>query len=52
MMLNANEMLQRNDVVDAKKLYLKTRDLYIKLEYHEKKEIYGELTELYNKLKK
>lgn len=52
MMLKANEMLQRNDIGNAKKIYLKTRELYIKLEYHEKKEIYDELTELYNKLKK
>ena len=48
----ADKALQNNDIVRAKKLYLKTRDLYIKLEYLEKKEIYNELTALYNKLSK
>src|SRR3989338_1917321 len=52
MLLRANGALAGNNIENAKKLYLKTRELYIKLEYHEKKEIYDELMEIYNKLKK
>jgi hypothetical protein len=48
----ADKALQNNDILKAKKLYLKTRGRYIKLEYLEKKEIYNELTMLYNKLSK
>ncbi len=51
MMLNANNALMGNDTGMAKKLYLKTREIYINLEYHEKKELYDELMDLYNKLK-
>ncbi len=50
LLLKANKAIESNDIAKAKKLYLKTRDTYIRLEYLEKKEIYGELTELYNKL--
>ena len=32
------------------KFYLKSRELYTKLEYNEKKEIYSQLMEMYNKL--
>ena len=52
LMLEANDALQKNDFGRAKKLYLKTRELYIKLEYHEKKEIYNALNALYDILKK
>mgnify|MGYP001234521364 CR=1 FL=1 len=52
LLLKANDVLGHKDVPAAKKLYLKTRELYIKLEYDEKMEIYNELTALYNKLKK
>ena len=34
----------------AKSLYSKARNVYIKCSYHERKEIYAPLTELYNKL--
>ncbi len=47
-----DKALQNNDIARAKKLYSKTRNMYTKLEYLEKKEIYGELTALYNKLGK
>jgi len=51
LLLRSHETLQ-NDINKAKKLYVKAMDFYIKLEYHEKKEIYKDLTELYNKLRK
>lgn len=47
---NAKAALAKNDMVKAKKLYLKASEEYIKLEYSEKKEVYGSLTELYKKL--
>ena len=52
LMLEANDALQKDDFGKAKNLYLKTRELYIKLEYHEKKEIYNALNALYDILKK
>jgi len=52
LMLEANDALQKDDFGKAKNLYLKTRELYIKLEYHEKKEIYNALNALYDLLKK
>ena len=36
----------------AKELYAKAREVYVGLDYHEKKEIYSELMELYNELLK
>ena len=36
----------------AKELYAKAREIYVGLDYHEKKEIYNELMELYNELLK
>ena len=46
----AGEALNRGDKARAKKFYLKSRELYTKLEYNEKKEIYSQLMEMYNKL--
>ena len=34
----------------AKEMYSKAREIYVELDYNEKKEIYGELMELYNRL--
>ncbi|MEK6891841.1 MAG: hypothetical protein AABX25_01525 [Nanoarchaeota archaeon] len=36
----------------AKELYAKAREIYVGLDYHEKKEIYNELMDLYNELLK
>tara|TARA_B100001964_G_scaffold8176_1_gene8799 strand:- start:2500 stop:3405 length:906 start_codon:yes stop_codon:yes gene_type:complete len=52
LLLKADDALQKNDVSTAKKFYSKTRNLYIGLEYMEKKEIYKELMSLYNNLSK
>ena len=49
---NAESGLAKNDLAKAKRLYLEAREFYIRLEYGEKKEVYGDLTELYNKLSK
>ena len=46
----ANSFLQNNDDYKAKDLYLKARELYLNLEFSEKKEIYRELMQLYNKI--
>ncbi|MDP6600295.1 MAG: hypothetical protein QF798_02565, partial [Candidatus Woesearchaeota archaeon] len=48
----ADKALQNEDIPKAKKLYLKSRSMYIKLEYLERKEIYADLTAIYNKLRK
>ena len=37
-------------IEEAKKFYLEARSLYLGLEYHEKKEVYNELMDLYNRL--
>ena len=50
LLLIADKAWQNNNIPKAKKLYLKSRGLYTKLEYLEKKEICDELTMLYNKL--
>ena len=42
--------LDSSDIERAKKLYIETRNLYMELDSTEKKEIYDELMELYNKL--
>ena len=49
---SANSALEKNDLKKSKNFYLEAREAYIKLEYNEKKEAYGDLTELYNKLSK
>ena len=49
---SARDVLNRNKVDEAKKLYLEARNLYLELEYHEKKDIYDELMEFYNRLLK
>ena len=46
----ADNFLQNNDDYKAKELYLKSRDLYLNLEFSEKKKIYRELMQLYNKI--
>ena len=46
----AKESIKTNNIAKAKKLYIEARDLYVGLEYEEKKEAYKELMELYNKL--
>jgi len=52
LLLIVDKSLQNNNIQKANKLYLKSRDLYTKLEYSEKKEMYGDLTRCYNKLSK
>jgi len=43
--------MELNDIKKAKKLYLKARDIYIGMQNEDKREVYNELTELYNHLK-
>ena len=52
LLLIADKALQNNNIQNAKKLYSKSRNLYTKLEYIEKTEIYDELNGLYNNLSK
>jgi len=52
LLLIADKAWQNNNIQKAKKLYLKSRGLYTKLEYLEKKEIHGELNRLYKKFNK
>ncbi len=52
LLLKANEALEELDVNKAMSLYAKGRDLYLKLEYMEKKELYNEFMKLYNELSK
>lgn len=52
LLLKANAVLQNNDIYGAKKLYLKTRELYTKLEYWEKKDIYDDIRKIYTQLSK
>jgi len=47
----AKESISKGNAAKAKKLYLEVRNLYMSMEYHEKKEVYGELMDLYNSLK-
>ena len=42
--------IRNNDLAMAKKLYMDSRDMYITLSDEEKKDIYGEMLQLYNKL--
>ena len=48
----AKEAISRNDAAKAKQLYIEARNLYVALNNKEKKDVYGELMELYNKLSK
>jgi len=48
--LDDSKQVIEKDILKAKKLYIKARNLYIELETEEKKEVYSELTGLYNKL--
>ena len=48
----AEESINKGNITKAKELYIKARNIYIDLEYVEKKEIHDELRELYNKLLK
>ena len=50
MLSEAQEAFAKNDMPKARELYIEARNLYINLEYEEKKEIYGELMDLYKKL--
>ncbi len=47
---NAIAHIDKGNTSKAKKHYAKARDIYVGLDYHEKKDAYGELMELYNKL--
>jgi hypothetical protein len=49
--LSAEDAIKRGDVSGAKKAYIKSRELYIGLDYFEKKEVYKELNLLYKKIK-
>jgi len=52
LLLRAEHALEKNIKDDAHRLYIKARNVYTKLEYIEKKEIYEDLMKLYRKLKK
>lgn len=43
--------IAKNDMAKAKEFYIEARNNYLKLNEEEKKEVYDELTELYNKIK-
>jgi len=47
----AKEALEKNDVSKAKKLYIDARRVYMGIDFKNKKEIYDELMELYDRLK-
>ncbi|MBI1935171.1 hypothetical protein HYS31_01915 [Candidatus Woesearchaeota archaeon] len=46
----ALEAIKKNDVQKAKQLYMEARNIYVDMEYDEKKEVYSDLMEVYNKL--
>lgn len=48
LLLKAEKALQNNNKSEAKKHYLKAKDVYLKLEYLEKKEIYNDLMNFCN----
>ncbi|MBI2651536.1 hypothetical protein HYX01_03630 [Candidatus Woesearchaeota archaeon] len=50
LLLKADKAFSNKDFIKAKKLYRKIRNKYIELEYADKKDIYKEVLELYNKL--
>ena len=45
------EALDKNDIPKAKKLYAEARNIYLESEYKDKKEVYDELMEMYDKIK-
>lgn len=47
----AKDAVAKKNFKNANKLYIEARNLYIGLSNHEKKELYGELMELYNELR-
>ncbi len=49
---DVKELIDKNDISKAKKLYVEARELYVGLNQIEKKELYYELMEVYNKLSK
>ena len=52
LLLNTDKALQKNNIQKAKRLYMKSRGLYIQLEYSEEKEIYKDVMDLFIKLNK
>lgn len=50
LMNESKEYIGKNNIQKAKKFYVEARNIYIGLEKEEKKEIYYELLELYNRL--
>ena len=48
----ARHYIERNDSKKANRFYTEARDIYINLSNQEKKDIYDELMEVYNKLSK
>jgi len=51
LLLRSEHALDRNLMDESRKFYIKARDVYTKLEYIEKKEIYEDLMKIYRKLK-
>ena len=47
---SAKEAFDRKEIPAAKRFYVEARNLYIGLDYNEKKEVYDELMEMYNGL--
>ena len=45
----AHEAIRNNNIQKAKRLYLKGRGLYTKLEYLDRKDMYDDIMNLYNK---
>lgn len=48
----AKEHASKNDIARARKLYIESRNIYVDLSTEEKKKVYGEFTEFYNKISK
>ena len=48
----ANEALNKNNLENAKAFYISARNIYVKLSYEDKKKVYNELMEVYNRLLK
>ena len=48
----ARRLLNNNKLPHAKRAYLSAREIYVILEYHEKKELYHELNEIFKTIKK
>ena len=49
---DAQDAIEKGSIPRAKKLYLEARNLYVNLDYREKKDIYEALMSLYNRLSK